>query len=124
MTAPMPTNSTGQRPYARHVALTTWPQLRRRATRSGALGRHRARVSSQTTIAIRTPRTTSAQPGSSIARPSAREPRSMAEQKKSVARGAERAARRHRVAEVAPARRSSAIGCVHCVFRFGPVGPL
>ena len=45
VTSPIPTKSSGREAYMRQVAVSVWPQLRRRAMCSGADGVHVVRVS-------------------------------------------------------------------------------
>ena len=100
-----------------------WPQVRRRASRLGVVGVHVAltasRTSSPTTVASRS--STGSGLRRSCTRP--REPVSTALQKKSVVLVP-------RIPLLGTARLESrqssiqVIGSVHCVFMFGPVGPL
>ena len=122
---PMPRTPLGCLAYIRAAAVRTWPHERRRARRSGAVGRHVARESPSrlTRGAPRGPARRGI--GSSTARRSAVDPVPIADPGRRNRSSSSRV--RHR-----PERRSSrsrqfadtVIGWVHEVFRLGPVGPL
>ena len=120
---PIPSISPGFARYMRVAAASVWPQARRRARRSGAVGRQavRERANRSSKASSASPRVNCSGRWTSCT--SALEPLPIARQKKSVAV----------VPNALPAgtvklwsRQSSdhVIGLVHCVFRFGPVGPL
>jgi hypothetical protein len=100
-----------------------WPHDRRRPTRSGAVGRHVAFQAAKSTSARRAPSASSVVAGLLMSWISPTEPFEIAPQKKSVASVP-------RIPPVGTAKARSrqvsdhVIGSVHCVFRFGPVGPL
>ena len=104
-TRPMPRNSVRCPAYIRAAAVRTWPHERRRARRSGAVGRHVARESPKRMSTRSAPRASRTGSGSSTSRRRAVEPPPIALQKKSVVARPEGAACRNRVALVPPVRR-------------------
>ena len=120
----MPRKSAGApSTYIRPAADRICPQLRRRATRAG---RRAARSSASPPTASRTTspaRTRSVRPGlrSRADGPRSRSRRRCRRSPSRPSRGRRPSARR---SFGRASRRDHSIGSVHCVFRFGPVGPL
>ena len=81
---PIPTNSGIRRRYIRAEAAMIWPQARRRAGSSGAVGRQVARDKPSSTSAISAASTRRTGRGSCTSRRSTSEPPATAPQKKSV----------------------------------------
>ena len=77
--------SGARRKYSRADAARIWPQVRRRATRSGAVGRHSVRDARNAASTSSPASVSSTVPGERRNWVSARDPAATASQKKSVA---------------------------------------
>ena len=92
----MPRKSQSRRPYIAHAAERIWPQVRRRASRSGVAGRHVVRVRMKTISTASAASASSAGSGlSMLRRTNVRAPRDRAAEEVGRA-GADRAAAGHR----------------------------
>ena len=121
---PMPMNSRRWLKYMRVDAARICPEARRRASRSGAAGRHVARDAASTTRATITAKREQHDPRLSQRMRSgpASRGRSRRRRTSSCWCRARRPRARRRCGRASSLDQRT--GSVHCVFRFGPVGPL
>jgi len=121
---PIRMNSSGLEAYIRTPEATTCPHARCRARRSGAVGRQVVCRTSSVSRTTTTVTTAIARGGLSVATRKASEPAATDWQMKSVAWVPNRPPAGTAKLSVRPSSPDQVNGSVHCVFVFGPVGPL